>query len=67
MLAARALGMGTVLTTLWRRENEAVRETLAIPEGWEIAAITPLGYPSTPLGRSKRPPVSDFVHYDRWS
>lgn len=67
MLAARALGMGTVLTTLWRRENEGVREILGIPEGWEIAAITPLGYPATPMGRNRRPPLKDFVHYDRWS
>jgi len=67
MLAARTLGMGTVLTTLWRRENDKVREILGIPEGWEIAAITPLGYPATSFGRSKRPPIRDFVHYDRWT
>lgn len=67
MLAARALGLGTVLTTLWRRENETVRGILGVPEGWEIAAITPLGYPATPLGKNRRPPARDFIHWDRWS
>ncbi|MEX2372415.1 MAG: nitroreductase, partial [Dehalococcoidia bacterium] len=62
-----ALGLGTVPTTLWRRENEAVRGILGVPEGWEIAAITPLGHPAERMGKSKRPPVQDFVHLDRWS
>lgn len=67
MLAARALGLGTVLTTLWRRENEAIRDILGVPEGWEIAAITPLGYPAQPLGKSRRPSVEKFVFRDRWT
>ena len=67
MLAARALGLGTVLTTLWRREDEAVRSILGVPEGWEIAAITPLGYPAAPMGKNRRPPVEQFIHRDRWS
>ncbi|MCK9485403.1 MAG: nitroreductase family protein [Dehalococcoidia bacterium] len=67
MLAARALGMGTVLTTLWRRENDNIRTILGIPEGWEIAAITPLGYPATPLGKNRRPPVQDVIRHDRWA
>lgn len=67
MLAARALGLGSVLTTLWRRENEAIRAILGIPEGWEIAAICPLGYAATDWGKSRRPPVSEFVYRDRWS
>ncbi len=67
MLAARALGLGTVLTTLWRRENDAVRGLLGVPEGWEIAAITPLGYPATRMGKNRRPPVTDVVFHDRWA
>jgi len=66
MLAARALGLGSVLTTLWRRENDAIRAVLGVPEGWEIAAITPLGYTDQPLGRSKRPPIAAFTYRDRW-
>lgn len=66
MLAARALGIGSVLTTLWRLENAAIREILGVPEGWEIAAFVPLGYALEPMGRNRRPPVADFVFEDRW-
>lgn len=66
MLAARALGIGSVLTTLWRLENAAIREILGVPEGWEIAAFVPLGYPAAPMGRNRRPPVAGFVFQDRW-
>ena len=66
MLAARALGLGSVLTTLWRLENAAIREILGVPEGWEIAAFVPLGYPAKPMGKNRRPPVADFVFQDRW-
>ena len=66
VLAARALGIGSVLTTLWRLENTAIREILGVPEGWEIAAFVPLGYPLEPMGRNRRPPVADFVFEDRW-
>lgn len=67
MLAARALGLGTVITTLWSRENDRVREILGVPEGWHIAGITPLGYPAKRMGKSKRPPAEGFVFHDRWS
>ncbi len=66
MLAARALGLGSVLTTLWRLENAAIREILAVPEGWEIATIVPVGYPDRAWGKSRRPPASDFTFRDRW-
>lgn len=66
MLAARALGLGSVLTTLWRLENDAIREILAVPEGWEIAAIVPVGYPATSMGKNRRPPIGEFVFRDRW-
>ncbi|MCK9494049.1 MAG: nitroreductase family protein [Dehalococcoidia bacterium] len=66
MLAARALGLGTVMTTLWRLENDAIREVLAVPEGWEIAAFVPVGYPETPMGKSRRPPLEGYVFEDRW-
>jgi nitroreductase len=67
MLAARALGLGSTITTLWRLENDAIREVLAVPEGWEIAAIVPLGFPNRPFGKNRRPPIDDIVRYERWS
>ncbi|MCA9848374.1 MAG: nitroreductase family protein [Dehalococcoidia bacterium] len=66
MLAARALGLGSVITTLWRLENDAIRAILEVPEGWEIAAIVPVGYPDHPWGKSRRPPAADYTFRDRW-
>jgi nitroreductase family protein len=45
MLAARALGLGTVLTALHRRHKARIHETLGIPDHIETAAIIPLGWP----------------------
>lgn len=67
MLAARALGLGSVMTTLWRLKKDAIYELLAIPEGWEIAAIIPLGWPARPFGPNRRPPLEDYVMENRWT
>ena len=66
MLAARALGLGTVLTTLHRRRRERVHEILGIPDHIESAAIIPLGWPTRDYGPNHRPPLERFVMYDRW-
>ncbi len=66
MLAARALGLGTVLTTLHRRHKERVHEILGIPDGVESAAIVPLGWPNRDYAPNRRPPLEQFVAHDRW-
>src|SRR5215813_12279956 len=63
MLAARALGLGTVLTTLHRRRKARILE---IPANVESAAIIPLGWPDREYGPNRRPPLSRFVMRDRW-
>ena len=45
LLAARAEGLGCVLTTLLCICEAEVRELLDIPEPWGTAAAIPLGYP----------------------
>jgi nitroreductase len=45
MLAARALGLGTVLTTLHHRRKAQSHAILGIPDHIESAAIIPLGWP----------------------
>lgn len=67
MLKARSLGLGTVLTTLFRRRIEQIREILGVPEGWEIAAILPVGWPAERLGANRRPPIETVILHDRWS
>ena len=66
LLAARALGLGTVLTTLHRAADAVIRDTLGIPDHIRIAATIPIGYPDVNFGPVKRRPIADFVHRNRW-
>jgi nitroreductase len=65
-LAARALGLGTTLTTVHKlRENE-VREILGIPEDVETFAMIPVGYPTGRWGEPTRRPIEDITYWDGW-
>ncbi len=66
MLAARALGLGTALTTLHRQKQDEVRELLGIPETVETAALIPLGWPKGKFGTGLRQPVEDVTYWERW-
>lgn len=68
MLAAWALGLGTVLTTLHTQYEDEIKQLLNIPDSVETAALIPVGYPAegTQLGSSRRKPLSDVVFHDRW-
>ena len=67
MLAARALGLGTVLTTLHRRRKAQIHAILGIPDHIESAAIIPLGWPDRAYGPNRRPPLERFVMRDHWN
>jgi nitroreductase len=66
MLAARALGLGTVLTTLHRHNEGAVRELLGIPEEAHTAALIPVGWPVGKFGAGPRLPVEAVTYWDDW-
>ncbi len=67
LLAARAEGLGCVLTTLLCECEPEVRKLLAIPDPWYTASAIPLGYP---VGRGHGPlirrPVEHLVYLDSW-
>ncbi|MEI6496274.1 MAG: nitroreductase family protein [Actinomycetota bacterium] len=66
-VAARALGLGTALTTVIRIRSAEVLALLGAPEGrFEIAALTPLGYPSGNFGVAPRKPALAVTHWDTW-
>ncbi len=73
MVAARALGLGTVPTTAFQRfEKDRLREILGLPAEVDPAIVTPLGYPESfpeglppALQRSHRSWRS-LVHDDQW-
>jgi nitroreductase len=66
MLAARALGLGTTLTTLHRTHEAAVRQLLGIPEEFESLAMIPVGWPKGKFGEAPRRPVEQVVHWESW-
>ncbi len=69
MLKARALGVGTTLTTVlgWFRHDE-VAELLGVPldKGWKNAAAITCGYPLGRWGLAKRGPVHEVVYEEQW-
>jgi nitroreductase len=66
MLAARALGIGSCITTIHRVRDAQVKELLGIPSDVETAALIPLGYPLGKFGRPPRRPLHEVAFADRW-
>ncbi len=66
MLAARALGLGTTLTTLHTAHAAEVKELLGVPEGFEALAMIPMGWPKGKFGIGARRPVEDVTYWDGW-
>ncbi len=59
MLAARAFGLGTTLTTIHRMRQDEVQRLLGIPDTVETAALIPMGYPRGRWGVAQRRPLAD--------
>jgi nitroreductase len=66
LLAARALGLGTTLTTLHRGFEEELKSLLAIPREVEVVSIVPLGWPADRFGPTRRKPVEAVSFRERW-
>ena len=67
MLAARAEGVGCVLTTLLCYEEAALKALLEIPADWFTCGVVPLGYPQRGgYGPTSRRPVGKLAFGDRW-
>ena len=67
ILAARAYGVGTTLTSLYVGHEDDVRELLGLPPDALTMALLPLGYPCR--GRwaePRRQPLQDVVHWNQW-
>jgi nitroreductase len=66
LLAARARGLGGVLTTFLSRNEPAVAPDLGLPEHHALVATIFLGVPRTQLTKLKRAPVGTFATLDRF-
>ena len=66
LLAARALSLGSTLTTRHTGYAKECDEAMGIPPGYHSYAILPIGYPMGRFGPVGRGPLSDVVYLDDW-
>ena len=69
MLAARAQGVGTTLTTVLHHfASDEVNQLIGVPtaKGWRNVAAVACGYPLGKWGVAGRPPVEQVVYADHW-
>jgi nitroreductase len=66
LLAARALGLGATLTTLYLTFEKEVEGALGLPADVHSYALLPIGYPMGRFGPVRRVPLTEIVYRDRW-
>ena len=66
MLAARAIGIGSVPTTLHPSVMDRFRGMFDIPDDVAFHFCVPLGYPQGNFGPNVRKPTSETTFLDRW-
>lgn len=65
MLAARALGLGTVFVGVF--DENKLRDILSIPSNMRIVGLFPIGYPlEDKTSGPSRKPLSEIVFYEKW-
>ncbi len=66
VVAAYALGLGTVVTTaILLREYDA-KKLLGIPEYIQLVAMVYLGYSAEKLGKPRRLPIEQVTRLNSW-
>jgi nitroreductase len=68
MLAARAEGVGTALTSILALKLEEMLTILKVPkdEGWNFAACVSMGYPTGRWDVAPRNPVHEVSYRNTW-
>jgi nitroreductase len=66
ILAARAQGLGTVLTTVFRVYEDEVRTLLGIPDKYEVLVLLPLGHPTGTWGVARRRPAESITSWNQF-
>jgi nitroreductase len=66
MLAARAIGIGSVPTTLHPSVMDRFHAMFEIPDDVGFHLCVPLGYPQGNFGPNRRKPTSETTFLDRW-
>jgi nitroreductase len=63
-LAAWNLGLGTVVVGLF--DHNLAAAVLGVPEGYELVAMLPLGYPAKHPAAPRRRAISEFTHSEKF-
>jgi nitroreductase len=66
MLAAHALGIGSIPTTLHATVMERFYALFEVPKDVSFHFCIPLGYPAVKYGPSLRKPIAETAYLDRW-
>ena len=66
MLAARALGLGTVMTTAHGMIEGTLRQVLHLPDDAYPVALIPIGYPDANFGPTTRKGVDEILYWNEW-
>jgi len=68
LLAARGLGLGSVLTTRQTRFEKEIKQLLDIPDNVATAALLPIGFLAEGVryGPTRRRPLEEVAFEDRW-
>ena len=67
ILACRAFGLGTVLTTIHMFYEDEVKAILGLPPEVQTYALMPIGYPRGKFGPIKRRPVTEVAYLDNYT
>jgi nitroreductase len=63
-LTAHSLGLGTVVVGNF--DHNQAKGVLGVPEGYELVAMLPMGYPAKEPAAPKRREISEFVHWEKF-
>jgi nitroreductase len=66
ILACRAVGLGTCLTTNHLLFEDEVKNALGLPPEYRTFALLPVGYPVNNFGPVKRKALSEVVALDQF-
>ncbi len=66
LLAARARGLGAVLTTWHLEQEQEFKAILGIPRRVKTFCMIPVGWPTGNFGEVQRRPAAESIRHDRW-
>ena len=66
LLACRAEGLGSALTTVYRVYEDEVRDVCGIPDRYAVAALLPVGHPVGRWGVAPRRPAESLTSWEQF-